>query len=61
MANSLLTKWLKAMTEDSEGNSAIQMNGLTGDQETKARSWETAFRKGVDSNNKLQNISKVGS
>ena len=61
MANSLLTKWLAAMTTDTNGDDAIQMTGLSGtDQVTSAGSWESAYRKAIDSNNKLQNISKVG-
>ena len=60
MSNKLLTKWLGAMTLDSNGNDAIKMIGVTGDQETATKSWETAFRKAIDSDNKLRNISKVG-
>jgi len=58
MANSLLTKWLKAMTTDSNGNDAINLHGVTGDQETTAGSWETAFRKSITTDDKLRNISK---
>lgn len=58
MANSLLTKWLKAMTTDSNGNDAINLKGVTGDQATATKSWETAFRKAITSDNKLRNISK---
>jgi hypothetical protein len=58
MANSLLTKWLKAMTVDSNGNDAIKLHGVTTDQNTKAKSWETAFRSAITSDDKLRNISK---
>jgi len=61
MANSLLTKFLLAMTTDSNGDDAIKIIGVVTDQETHAKSWESAFRSAIDSNNKLQNISKVGS
>lgn len=58
MANSLLTKWLKSMTLDSNGNDAIKMTGVTSDQVTDAKSWETAYRKAITSDDKLRNISK---
>jgi len=58
MANSLLTKWLSAMTTDSNGNDAIKLQGATGDQETQAKSWETAFRSAMTIDDKLRNISK---
>jgi hypothetical protein len=58
MANSLLTKWLKAMTIDSNGNDAIKLHGVTGDQATQTKSWETAFRSALTSDDKLRNISK---
>jgi hypothetical protein len=58
MANSLLTKWIKAMTLDSNGNDAIKLHGTTSDQATQAKSWETAFRSAITSDDKLRNISK---
>ena len=61
MANSLLTKFLKVMVTDSNGNDAVQMTGVTTDQTTQTKSWESAFRGAIDSDNKLRNISKAGS
>ena len=46
------------MTTDSDGNDAIKLTGVTGDQATQGKSWETAFRGAITSGDKLRNISK---
>ena len=60
MSNSLPRKINAMITTDSEGNEAVQVVGAGVDQELPQKSWETGFRKAVNSDDKLQVISKAG-